>query len=59
MRFMENPNLILEALQGDSISILGLVSTIGYEMDCSACLPVVRTVVELHVRKNTLCKEID
>ena len=51
MGFIENPNSPLAALQVDWISIAGLVGTIVYQMNGSAGLVVVRTVVELAVRK--------
>jgi len=59
MGFIENPNPPLAALQADRISIAGSVGTIGNQMDGSAGLGVVGTVVELAVRKIAFRIEVD
>ena len=51
MGFIENPNPPLAVQQAVWISIVGSVGTIGYQMDGSAALGVVRTVVELVASK--------
>ena len=51
MGFIENPNSPLAAQQAVRISPAGSVGTIGYLMDGSATLRVVRTVVEFVASK--------
>ena len=51
MGFIKNPNPPLAVHQAGRISIAGSVATIGYQMDGSAALGVVRTVVELVASK--------
>ena len=51
MGFIENSKPQLTVQQTVRISIAGSVGTVGYQMDGSAALGVVRTVVELVASK--------
>ena len=58
MRLIENLNPSMAALEALIIVIEGSVGTIGYQMDGSARLRVVRSVVELVVSKPATRKEV-
>jgi len=59
MGFIENANPPMAAFQVRRIAIAGSVDTIGYQMEGSATLGVVRTSLECFVSKSAIGIAVD